>query len=90
MSKLTLIIEKKCKCISHCRKLGVLYNFEINCTCFEKLVHSGKLILQNFKHGNFYNFLFPFFKRCHFLKVWKSKYQFLEFEAWKFLELLTH
>jgi hypothetical protein len=26
-----LIIDKKCKCISHCRKLSVLYNFEINC-----------------------------------------------------------
>jgi hypothetical protein len=32
LSKLTLIIDKKCKCISHCRESGVFYNFEINCT----------------------------------------------------------
>jgi hypothetical protein len=25
-------IDKKCKCILHCRKLGVLCNVEINCT----------------------------------------------------------
>jgi hypothetical protein len=29
---MTLNFDKKCKCILHCRKLGVLYNFEINCT----------------------------------------------------------
>jgi hypothetical protein len=42
-SKLTMIIDKNCKCISHCRKLGVLYNFEINCTCHDNLIH----IFQN-------------------------------------------
>jgi hypothetical protein len=36
-------IDKKCKCILDCGKLGVLYNFEINCTC-EKWCHKSAQI----------------------------------------------
>jgi hypothetical protein len=43
LSKLTMIIDKNCKCISHCRKLGVLYNFEINCTYCMFLILSYRL-----------------------------------------------
>jgi hypothetical protein len=44
--KLTLTIDKKCKFILHCRKLGVPYNFEINCTVASNKFWSS-MLFQN-------------------------------------------